>query len=134
MANRKTTTTRHHAHPARRPSSARADAGDPGHGSVPDSLHDAIETERDNLSKAESLIGCLAIAMEHDDSREAPYYPDIARMARQMIKTSIDNLDSLTLRRHMSRNKVEENAMRSYGVRRCDTRRQDALPVSQTVN
>src|SRR5882762_1478062 len=32
---------------------------------VPEGLHEAIETERDHLSKAESVLGCLAIAMEY---------------------------------------------------------------------
>src|SRR6185312_14463880 len=33
---------------------------------VPEGLHDAIETERGNLSKAESVLGCLVISMEYE--------------------------------------------------------------------
>src|SRR5476649_1517324 len=31
---------------------------------VPEGLHEAIENERGNLSRAESVLGCLAISME----------------------------------------------------------------------
>jgi hypothetical protein len=76
---------------------------------VPTDLHELIESERDNLSKAESLLGCLAIAMEHEsDSHPAPYYPDVAQMAREMLRRSINGLDSLTIQRHLLRNKVKE--------------------------
>src|SRR6266581_634885 len=44
---------------------------------VPEGLHEAIEEERGNLSKAESVLGCLAIAMESEaDSVDGPYYPE----------------------------------------------------------
>jgi hypothetical protein len=33
---------------------------------VPEGLHEAIETERDNLSKAESVLGCLATSLEYE--------------------------------------------------------------------
>jgi hypothetical protein len=50
---------------------------------VPEGLHEAIETERENLSTAESVLGCLAIAMEYEtDSINGPYYPDVAQLAR----------------------------------------------------
>jgi hypothetical protein len=76
---------------------------------IPDGLHEAIESERDNLSKAESLLACLAISMEGEvDPVDEPYYPDIARLARQLVKQSINGLDSLTLQRLLLRDKVKE--------------------------
>ena len=53
---------------------------------VPEGLHEAIETERGNLSKAESVLGCLVISMEYDaDSAYKPYYPDVAQLARELL-------------------------------------------------
>jgi hypothetical protein len=80
---------------------------------LPEGLHDAIEIERGNLSKAESLLGCLAIAMEYEyetDSVNAPYYPDVAQLARDLLRQSINGLDSLSLQRHLLRDKVKEES------------------------
>ena len=80
---------------------------------VPEGVERAIEAERDNLSKAESLLGCLAIAMEHgawehEDEVVAPYYPDVARMARTLVRQSINALDSLNLEKHLARRRIKE--------------------------
>jgi hypothetical protein len=76
---------------------------------VPEGLHEAIETERDNLSKAESVLGCLAIAMEYEtDSVNGPYYPHVAQLAREMVRQSINGLDSLVLQQRLLRNKIKE--------------------------
>ncbi len=77
---------------------------------VPDGLHEAIEAERGNLTKAESLLGCMAISMEYgtDDSETGPYYPDVAQMARDLVRQSINGLDSLVLQRHLLRNRIKE--------------------------
>jgi hypothetical protein len=76
---------------------------------VPEGLHEAIETERDNLSKAESVLGCLAIAMEYEaDSVNGPYYPDVAQLARELVRQSINGLDSLVLQERLLRNKIKE--------------------------
>jgi hypothetical protein len=76
---------------------------------VPEGLHEAIETERDNLSKAESVLGCLAIAMEYEaDSVDGPYYPDVAQLARDLVRQSINGLDSLVLQQRLLRNKIKE--------------------------
>jgi len=78
---------------------------------VPEGLHEAIETERDNLSKAESVLGCLAISMEYDsECADRPYYPDVAQLARELVKKSINGLDSLVLQQQLLRNKVKESA------------------------
>lgn len=68
----------------------------------------AIETERDNLSRAESLLGCLAIAMEYGEmTYKGPYYPDVAQIAREMVRKSISALDPINLP-NPSRDKVKE--------------------------
>jgi hypothetical protein len=78
---------------------------------VPEGLHEAIENERDNLSKAESVLGCLAISMEYEsDSVSGPYYPDVAQLARELVRQSINGLDSLVLQRRLLRNKVKETS------------------------
>jgi hypothetical protein len=82
---------------------------------VPEGLYEAIETERGNLSKAESVLGCLVISMEYEaDSVNRPYYPDVAQLARELVKQSINGLDSLVLQRRLLRNKVKESAGRPW--------------------
>jgi hypothetical protein len=77
---------------------------------VPEGLHEAIESERGNLSKAEAVLGCLAIAMEYEtDSVNGPYYPDVAQLARELVKQSINGLDSLVLQQRLMRNKIKES-------------------------
>jgi hypothetical protein len=78
---------------------------------VPNGLHEAIEAERGNLAKAESVLGCLAISMEADaDITTGPYYPDVAEVARDLVRKSINGLDSLTLQQCLLRNKVKEGS------------------------
>jgi hypothetical protein len=68
----------------------------------------AIETERDNLSRADSLLGCLEIAMEYGETtHKGPYYPDVAQIAREMVRKSIGALDPINLP-SQSRDKVRE--------------------------
>jgi hypothetical protein len=68
----------------------------------------AIENERDNLSRAESLLGCLTIAMEYGEmTHKGPYYPDVAQIAREMVRKSIGALDPINLPNPF-RDKVKE--------------------------
>ena len=84
---------------------------------VPMGLHEAIESERDNLSRAESVLGCLAMSMEYDaDSPNKPYYPDVAQLARELIRQSINGLDSLALQQRLLRNKIKESADLSFAA------------------
>ena len=77
---------------------------------VPKGLHEAIETERGNLSKAESVLGCMAIAMEYEtDSVNGPHYPDVAQIAQDLVRKSINGLDSLVLQQRLLRNKIKES-------------------------
>jgi hypothetical protein len=69
---------------------------------------EAIELERDNLAKADSLLGCLVIAMEYGtDSAGAPYYPDVAQIARDLVQQSLRGLDAVNLQRPL-RDKVKD--------------------------
>jgi hypothetical protein len=68
----------------------------------------AIETERGNLSRADSLLGCLLIAMEYGEAmHKGPYYPDVAQIAHEMVRKSISALDPIHLP-NPSRGKVKE--------------------------
>jgi hypothetical protein len=61
-------------------------------------LLETIEEERDYLWRAEALLGCLQIAMEHgDDMRQDPHYPHVAQIAREMVKKTINALDPIRL-------------------------------------
>ncbi|HEX4241143.1 MAG TPA: hypothetical protein VHZ53_07030 [Steroidobacteraceae bacterium] len=83
---------------------------------VPDGLHEAIETERGNLSRAESLLGCLAISLEHQaDAAEPPYFPDVAALARELVKQSINGLDALMIERRLRKQRVEERVLLGDG-------------------
>jgi hypothetical protein len=76
---------------------------------VPSHLLEAIEVERDNLSKAESLLACMAVSMEYqNDPLEGPYYPALAQLARELVERSINGLDPFMLRQRLLRNKIEE--------------------------
>jgi hypothetical protein len=71
-------------------------------------LFKAIETERGNLSRADSLLGCLIIAMEYGETtHKGPYYPDVAQIAHKMVRKSISALDPINLP-IPSRDKVKE--------------------------
>jgi hypothetical protein len=75
----------------------------------------AIESERDNLARAESLLRCLTIAMEHEGmSHKGPYYPDVAEIAREMVRKSISALDPINLP-SPSRDKVREDFFADVG-------------------
>ena len=58
----------------------------------------AVESERDNLSRAESILGCLKIAMEYgSETEKPPYFPDVAQIAGEMVRKSIQALDPINL-------------------------------------
>lgn len=76
---------------------------------IPAELHEAIEIQRGHLSRAESVLGCLVNSMEYEtNSVNQPYYPDVAELARELVKQSINGLDSLVLQKHLLRNKIRE--------------------------
>lgn len=65
---------------------------------VPLALLEAIEAERDRLSQADSLLACLIVAMEHPEEADSPYYPDVARHARALVRQGLQGLDSVALK------------------------------------
>jgi len=76
---------------------------------VPKRLQEAIQAERDNLCKVESLLACMAVALEYlDDPLKGPYFPPVANLARELVARSIDGLDPGVLRERLLRNKIEE--------------------------
>ena len=95
---------------------------------IPERLHDAIEGERDNLSKAESILGCLVCAMEYQsDCANSPYYPDVAQVARELVRKSINGLDPLVLQRQVLRKQIKDEgglslARQRYVIARRDPR------------
>jgi hypothetical protein len=83
---------------------------------------EAIERERDNLAKADSVLGCLVIAMEYGtDSAGAPYYPDVAQIARDLVQQSLRGLDVVNLQRPL-RDKVKDeiHVIRVRSVDMCE--------------
>jgi hypothetical protein len=104
--------------------------------SIPEPVCEAIEVERDNLSKAESILGCLAIAMEYGSSSDdgAPYYPDVAKIAREFVRKSINGLDSLRLQERMARHGVKEDFHLVLGAAECPLPLQVVFKPSREID
>lgn len=71
-----------------------ADESDP----KSDPLEDAIETERMRLGRAQSVLGCLRVALTYDEEDRSLDFADVVEVARTLIREAIDGLDSVTLR------------------------------------
>jgi hypothetical protein len=59
----------------------------------------AIEVERNRLAEAEALLGCMAFGLLYSDYQadfDAGDFSILAEMARALVATARDNLDSLT--------------------------------------
>lgn len=67
--------------------------------SLPPQVEEIVEEERRQLMKAESLLGCIFIAMEYEDEDDPrrPYYPDAIDVARSLVYSALDRLDSVQL-------------------------------------
>jgi hypothetical protein len=77
----------------------------------------AIEMERDNLSRAQSLLGCLKAAMEYAEvDSKGPYYPDVVQLAASIVRKSINALDPINLP-SPSRDKVREEFLANDAAR-----------------
>lgn len=67
-------------------------------------LQEAIEAERSRLSQAQSMLECLYLALENrDDSNDGDpnrqiYYPDIVELVRDIVRESVNRLDSIYIR------------------------------------
>ena len=82
---------------------------------IPEALQEIIEAERGNLAKADSLLACLILAMEYgaeapqrDGGSLAPYYPDVVRIARDLVRGAVHRLDALYLQQRLERDKIAE--------------------------
>jgi hypothetical protein len=71
-------------------------------------LLESVEQERANLSRVESLLECLRIAMEYQSQASTgPYYPDVAQIAHELVHKSVNALDLIHQTRS-ERDKVQE--------------------------
>ena len=85
---------------------------------VPRALHKAIDMQRDNLSRAQSILACMVAAMELEgDQLAGPYLPEVTQTVRELVESSIDGLDPFVLKQRL-RDKVEEELCVSplYGM------------------
>ena len=62
-------------------------------------LERAIDTERRKLSKAQSILGCLAVALETPLMQDQNHldYGQVAEAVRELLESSIERLDSVNL-------------------------------------
>jgi len=78
-------------------------------GCLPEDVSEAIERERDNLAKAESVLACMAVSLKFDtDPLQGPYYPAVVQVVRELVGRSIDRLEPMVMARRL-RDKVEED-------------------------
>ncbi len=61
------------------------------------SLKAFLESERDAIATADSLLKCIAQAMECGLGPSGPYYPDVIGLAVNLLKRRAANLDELLL-------------------------------------
>lgn len=66
---------------------------------MPDRLERAIDVERRRLSKAQSILGCLAMALETPATCNSgdPDLGQVAEVVRDLVNSSIERLDSVNL-------------------------------------
>ena len=66
---------------------------------MPDRLERAIDLERRRLSKAQSILGCLALALETPTTNtlDCPDFGEVAEVVRDLVNSSIERLDSVNL-------------------------------------
>jgi hypothetical protein len=64
-------------------------------------LEEVLEGERTRLMLANSMLGCVQIALDPEAVRVAPpvYFPEVLEMARQLINTSVARLEYEEIRR-----------------------------------
>lgn len=49
-------------------------------------------------------------ALEHGNEIPQPYYPDVARMARELVRQSINALDPINVQKRLQRNRIKEES------------------------
>jgi hypothetical protein len=80
-------------------------------------LLEAIERERARLMTADSLLGCIAIAMQGADGEtgRSPYFPDLVELARELVNEAINGLDTAQLNRALSGGAARMRGRRARG-------------------
>jgi hypothetical protein len=95
---------------ARPPDASDADIGRVAEGVCTDGdkclvspLEAAIEAARERLMRADSVLGCLQIALDPEAVRVTPepHFPEVVELAREYINTSIRHLEYQEVRRLM---------------------------------
>ena len=84
-----------------------------------DVLHEHIEQERGRLLDAEAVLDCVIYAMEEDVRLDVsgPSYANVVRIVRSIVRSTIDQLDSVNLKAAETSG-VQEAAVDNYtGVR-----------------
>jgi hypothetical protein len=66
-----------------------------------DPIRGAIEAERARLMNAETILHCTVLAMNESDcaNPDGPYFQNIVDVARDLVRQSINGLDSVCLDR-----------------------------------
>ena len=66
-------------------------------------LEDALEEERARLMRANSMLGCVQIALDPEAVEVTPMvcYPEVLEMIRRLIDTSVRRLDYEEIRQLM---------------------------------
>jgi hypothetical protein len=64
-------------------------------------IEEALEEERTRLMLANSMLGCVQIALDSEAIGVAPavYFPEVLELARELINTSVRWLEYQELRR-----------------------------------
>ena len=64
-------------------------------------MEEALEEERTRLMLANSMLGCVQIALDPEAINVAPavYFPEVLELARQLINTSVQRLEYEQIRR-----------------------------------
>ena len=108
MANVNSTTTPHHvchkcASSAEFPHAS--EHAKPDAQSVITPLEEALEEERTQLMLANSVLGCLQIALDPEAITVTPpvYFPEVLELARQFINKSVRRLEYEEIRHLMCR-------------------------------
>lgn len=108
--NRSTARARTPRRSAKADASQVADRIPSGTAAACDEIEDAIEDERSRLMTVEALLHCIVIAMnDHDgDTTHGPDYHTLVALARDLVRRSIDQLDSMRLRPMLLKDRVQD--------------------------
>ena len=71
-------------------------------------LEEALEEERTRLMLANSMLGCLQIALDPEAVRVTPvvYFPEVLELAREFINQSVNQLEYEEIRRLLHRSMI----------------------------